>query len=147
MATCLFSKNFEISLKFCIRQSTFCTQPQNFSWGLIWTNRECLSTRVRLTDDVYTILFSTDLAPMESPNINTHRHIKSNSANIFFTGRGYAENRRLFRGGSLKNRCLMIMGGRGCQKFLKILWMPPYGKMTSNQPEMRKCAVWYLNGY
>ena len=39
---------------------------------------------------------------------------------MFFHGGGYAENRRLFKGGFLKNRRLMTMGRRGCQKSRKI---------------------------
>ena len=39
VATCLFSMNLNISIKFCIEQSIFYAQPQNFFWGHQWTNR------------------------------------------------------------------------------------------------------------
>ena len=46
---------------------------------------------------------------------------EKNASNFFSRGGGYAENRRLFKGGSLKNRRLMTMGGGGVKNPEKLM--------------------------
>ena len=46
---------------------------------------------------------------------------EKNASNFFSRGGGYAENRRLFKGESLKNRRLMTMGGGGVKNPEKMM--------------------------